>query len=256
MSNKHLTAAFGMDKKKLGLSKSATLVLLALADHADVDGVSYASQERLAIDGGLHQSTVGPAVHELVGRPEEFLQVTPGRQRATPTYRLNLGVMVSLRHPGRPRQSPAPPDPKPTSQGPAEPDPKPSEAPAQGPAAPGSRVRQNRNPGSGAAGTNPQRTPSEPKEREEALSLPGIGDQGKTGRTSETAAKRKTAAKGSKRRAPVPPEPDESRLGPPSPEALAVLDNAYAERRRKLALLNTSPGPTPITSPTKEAEAP
>lgn len=75
----------------LDVSIGARFVLVALADHADADGISFPSQETLADETGMQRSAVRKALTAL--EAARLIQVLdPGGPRKSARYLLLLGV--------------------------------------------------------------------------------------------------------------------------------------------------------------------
>jgi len=71
----------------LGLNQSDGLVLLAIVDRANEQGIAWPSQYKLATDLGIARSTVQAALGRLVEH-ELLLEHEPGRQGRSARYQL------------------------------------------------------------------------------------------------------------------------------------------------------------------------
>jgi hypothetical protein len=100
-----------VDKRSAGISATAAHVLTLLAEHSNPGGLSWPSQERLAVESGLGVRTVCRAIAAL--QAKGLVHVTARRQHTPNTYRLSEATLASLpaiqpRHAGASEQADAP----------------------------------------------------------------------------------------------------------------------------------------------------
>ncbi len=77
----------------LDLSTGQSLVLLALVDHADAEGVSFPAQETLAFETGMQRSGVRKALTALIEQDVIELVEAGGPRRAA-RYRVAASVVL------------------------------------------------------------------------------------------------------------------------------------------------------------------